>query len=667
MGDNQPALDVAGQTDVGLKRSRNEDYFKVLVPPAGTPQAQQGAFFIVADGMGGMGGGDVASQGAVETILRQFYASERVDYDPLPHLRIALESANVFVRDQAQTVGLARIGATAAGMVLTPTGDALIFNVGDARIYRARGSYIELLTRDQSVLANQLELGLISQEEAKLARNVNVTSYIGQPNPLTPVYNRMQTQAGDIFVICSDGLWDLVEPSEMLNVVQKHSAQKASHKLIAMARQRGAPDNVTVIVVRIGAPPRQNPIALIAAAVALLLVLAGTVFLLTGTDLGRNLLSPPTQAVAIATLTATHNTAVTVQTTGEVGSTEERPSGIQTNVPQTETHGAVIELQTTEPTDQAQVAIALIASPTELPPTATPIPPSPTAVPTQTPTPPPSPTSTETPTSTATATVTRRPTETNTPEPTETSTPRPSETPLPSPTTVVAPTVTLNPTLVTFTPAALPTNTSMPGATPAMTREELMLTVAFEDGVILGSQTTLYILRGVPPDSVRIAARIQLDVGTQVQLLDQLTTPNPDSSTGTLNHIKVVDSLGDSVIGWIPSEALENASPATPRVVIADSMSQGANVRSGDGVLFSVVGGLRPGQSARILGISTSGSGWFYIELPTGSRGWIAPGPVNVEGNLTGVPRIAPPPSPTPTFTPTFTASPDLTLTVPIG
>src|SRR5829696_6766623 len=123
MGDSLPTLDATGKTDVGLKRSRNEDSYKLMIPPPDTPQEKQGALFIVADGMGGMGGGDVASQAAIEELIRHFYTEDLPDFDPMPRVRTALEAANVKVREQAQEVGLPRIGATAAGLVLMPTGD----------------------------------------------------------------------------------------------------------------------------------------------------------------------------------------------------------------------------------------------------------------------------------------------------------------------------------------------------------------------------------------------------------------------------------------------------------------------------------------------------------------------------------------------------------------
>ena len=250
-------LDVAGLTDVGLKRKRNEDHYAYKLPPLDSAQFKQyGAFFVVADGMGGMGGGDAASHTAVDEMLTRYYTPEIPDITPLAALKAALEAANVAVREKAKAMNMPRIGTTGAGLILQPDGEALLWNVGDSRAYRIRKNYIELLTRDQSVLQGQIEGGLISEEDARQARNVNVTAFIGQPTPIQPVYHRTQTHHDDVFVICSDGLWDLVEPHELLSIVQATPAKQATRTLIDLARERGGPDNITVIIVRIGPPPK---------------------------------------------------------------------------------------------------------------------------------------------------------------------------------------------------------------------------------------------------------------------------------------------------------------------------------------------------------------------------------------------------------------------------
>src|SRR5438552_237077 len=127
------SLDAAELTDVGLVREKNEDTSKMLIPPPGMPQEAMGALFMVIDGMGGLGGGDVASRYAVAEIARYYYTDEDEQADPAVRLHAALQSASEVVRAQAPRLGLPRIGATGAGIILTLTGDVIIFNVGDAR------------------------------------------------------------------------------------------------------------------------------------------------------------------------------------------------------------------------------------------------------------------------------------------------------------------------------------------------------------------------------------------------------------------------------------------------------------------------------------------------------------------------------------------------------
>src|SRR5688572_8675227 len=136
------ALDAAELTDVGLVREKNEDTSKMLIPPPGAPQEAMGALFMVVDGMGGLGGGDVASQYAAAEIARHYYTDESTATDPTMRLHAALQAASNVVLEQAPRLGLPRIGATAAGILLSPSGDVVVFNVGDCRVYRIRDGEI---------------------------------------------------------------------------------------------------------------------------------------------------------------------------------------------------------------------------------------------------------------------------------------------------------------------------------------------------------------------------------------------------------------------------------------------------------------------------------------------------------------------------------------------
>jgi serine/threonine protein phosphatase PrpC len=652
MAEELVALDVSGQTDIGLKRQRNEDFCEYRIPTSGSPQYQYGALFIVADGMGGMGGGDVASQTAVKEVMQRYYAPETPEINALASLRAALEAANVAVREQAKQLNRVRIGSTAAGLVLLPAGEALLFNVGDSRVYRVRQSYIELMTHDQSVMQGQIDGGLISEEDARQARNVNVTAFIGQPTPLQPVFRRTQAQLGDIFVICSDGLWDLVEPHELLNAVQRMPAEAAARKLIALARQRGGPDNITVIIVRLGPKPAARRWWLWGVlAAALVLIVAGVIFAATRGGTSGTSTHTPTASQVVAAVAPSTEPTVGVTDTAAAVTTEAAVAAVPPAGP-TETSAGGIVIFTSTPTHTL--------SPTPTRPTATPTnTPKPSA--TRTPTAQPSATRTLRPTITPTLqpsdTATKTPVSTRTPTATlpPTATPQPSATRAPTVTRTIEPTVTLDPSVITWTPAPPPT------ATPTLSPAELMLVWANQDGVALTAETTLYQLyRSSDTEPYTLLDTISLQAGTQVQLLSDTQQPHPTDPTMILRDVLVMDGLNRGIEGWIDQLALENAQPIVPRVTPKEDTD--VNVRSGDSLVFNPIGRLEPGEYALILGVSTRNSDWYRVQLPDGTTGWVASSVVVTVGDVSNLPAAVPPPIPVrPTFTPEPTTAPDVT------
>jgi len=194
MADFSKSLEAFGLTDVGRKRKRNEDFFRYVIPTANTPEEALGAFFVVADGIGGMGFGEEASSVAVNTLLAAYYDLQNPDRDPLNRLKSAMQLANNAVIAKAGELGRTLIGTTASGIIVHPK-EIVLFNVGDARVYRLRGNLIERLSRDQSVLEEQLAQGLITEEEAAQGRNMNVTAFLGQPGGVEPVYRRVNAQS----------------------------------------------------------------------------------------------------------------------------------------------------------------------------------------------------------------------------------------------------------------------------------------------------------------------------------------------------------------------------------------------------------------------------------------------------------------------------------------
>jgi serine/threonine protein phosphatase PrpC len=419
-------LDVAERTDVGLVRKRNEDASKMLIPPPGSPEEAWGALFMVIDGMGGLGGGDVASRYAVQEIARHYYTDGGVDetqtFEPKTRLYKALQAASDTVREQAPLLGLPRIGATAAGVVVSTSGKVLVFSVGDCRVYRLRNGQIEQISRDQSVMQRQIEAGIVPEFSAQSARSSMVTAFLGQPIPLEPNFEEDQAQQNDIYIVCCDGLWSLVDADEIARIVKGAPAEAAAGKLIKLALKRGGHDNVTVIIVRLGKAPSQ---------------LGG--FL-------RRLVA----ALVFAVLLTIGGIALNVFTGGAL-------MGGRGVVPATAT-------PTPSASPSPSPSSSTSPSPSPMPsPTL-----SPTTLPTATMSPSPSPSQTEAPTST------------DTPVPTDTASATlevapvipPPETAAPGATAestgTPAPTVTLNPYVASYTATLRPTKTHTPSATPTL-------------------------------------------------------------------------------------------------------------------------------------------------------------------------------------------------------
>lgn len=472
MADVLSNLDLAALTDVGLKRKQNEDSYRMFVPPPGSREAALGAIFFVADGMGGLGGGDVASKSALDEFVRVYYSSATADFEE--RLDDALESANVFVREQAPRVGLMRIGSTGAGMVLRPTGEAIIFNVGDCRVYRIRGGSIERVSRDQSVMERQLEAGM-SEDDVKATRSSMVTAFLGQPLPLKPVLNRDKVQQGDVYIICSDGLWGLVDYKEIAAALKGTPAHVAAKKLVDLALKRGGNDNITVIIVRIGAAPSAGGLVVPLLLAGLVGAIGIGIAALTGGAINLNNTAPslspsptvlasteaptnppadsaPTTAVpsGLATVAATDpstaNTTVPVAATTPASSESSQPLAVTQG---TSSNGSFMIVATFTSTNTATSTITLTPSVTN---TASRTPRN-TYTATRTATLTLTPSHTATVTSSATKSPTLTPTHTLTPTFTETMTPTPTA----SPSSTITPSPTRTPT-----PTASPSNTPRP-------------------------------------------------------------------------------------------------------------------------------------------------------------------------------------------------------------
>ena len=239
------AIEVGNLTDIGKRRKHNEDYY-------GFFRLGEDEFLaIVADGMGGHASGEIASRMAVE-IIQEVYAKERADQEVLDSLKSAFEVANFSILQKSlEQDELNGMGTTATVLVIKED-QTFVGHMGDSRAYLFRDAAVNQLTKDHSMVNRMVEQGLLSKEEAEhhpqrnviyKALGVNRDADLELIGPL-PVY------LNDIFLLCSDGLTNLVTDEEMLKIVKKESPQKACEKLIQLANKRGGDDNITIQILK---------------------------------------------------------------------------------------------------------------------------------------------------------------------------------------------------------------------------------------------------------------------------------------------------------------------------------------------------------------------------------------------------------------------------------
>ena len=260
------AVEYAGLTVIGHVREHNEDRLGWVVvdgeQPYVTPAEEhnlapavstsvQGFVFAVADGLGGYGGGDVASGMAVEASLGQAQRSLAAGGRIPGILRDAFNRANQTILDAAiEGRGGRKMQSTLSALVITP-GEAHLGHVGDSRVYRRREGELELLTTDHSQVMELLRMHIITPEQAigHPARYALTRSVGGGLMVHTDVRNE-RLEPDDTFLLCSDGLWSNVTSSEIAAALAQPPAETC-RALVDLALERGGEDNATAMVVRV--------------------------------------------------------------------------------------------------------------------------------------------------------------------------------------------------------------------------------------------------------------------------------------------------------------------------------------------------------------------------------------------------------------------------------
>jgi protein phosphatase len=253
----RPGIELANLTDPGCVRERNEDYYCYFEPDDDDAFRARGRLLVVADGMGGHEGGEIASGIAVETV-RQTWSSGAGD--PSELLIAALGKAHAAIQDYAREhPELAGMGTTCTAAALI--GGLLYYgHVGDTRLYLIRGGAIRRVTHDHSLVQRLVDTGVITEAQAAdhPDRNVLVAALgmsgavsVDVPDAAIPL------EPGDTLLICTDGLHGLVSEPELADAATRSEPRQACRQLVQMARDRGGPDNITLQIVRVDGAPAQ--------------------------------------------------------------------------------------------------------------------------------------------------------------------------------------------------------------------------------------------------------------------------------------------------------------------------------------------------------------------------------------------------------------------------
>ena len=247
-------LEFFSATDTGRARSNNED--SVAVDDAT-------ALVVLADGMGGYNAGEVASGMATAFIKSELgrwlaEASENAtDTDVRRAMDICVDNANRAIFNAANSnPQYAGMGTTLVVGVFRES-RLLIGHVGDSRAYRLRAGRLQQITRDHSLLQEQIDAGLITAEQAAFSANKNlVTRAVGVEDTVLLETHLHEVQLGDVYLLCSDGLSDMVDDAGIAQLLQTHeSIESAGPALVEAANEAGGKDNISLILVRAAGGP----------------------------------------------------------------------------------------------------------------------------------------------------------------------------------------------------------------------------------------------------------------------------------------------------------------------------------------------------------------------------------------------------------------------------
>ena len=240
-------MEVYSQTDIGLMRSSNQDYCKTGSLPDGNVWA------VVCDGMGGANGGSTASRIAAETIaeqIKELYNTEKYRNDMEKLIKTAVAIANRRVYDMSLDVySLSGMGTTVV-VAVVKEGRVHIVHAGDSRAYLYENGSLQQITKDHSMVQELVDIGQITQEEARNHPNKNIiTRALGTRENLKTDYNDVKFDKDSVLLICTDGLSNYLTDEDIAVFINESRGEELVGRLVERAKMMGGSDNITVAVI----------------------------------------------------------------------------------------------------------------------------------------------------------------------------------------------------------------------------------------------------------------------------------------------------------------------------------------------------------------------------------------------------------------------------------
>lgn len=239
-------LIVGAASEAGNVRERNEDL--IYIPDRSVAEQSDVVIIAVADGMGGHDRGEVAARIAIDTLLTRF--AEADTDDPVLLLKQAYRTANQAIYDDGSAKGEHNLMGTTLVTAVIRGEDLTVGNVGDSRAYLARAGRLNQVTADHSLVAEQVRMGAMTEDEARGSTHKNIiTRAIGHRERVEVDIFEIKLLPEDRLLLSSDGIHDVLDESEMIEVLTSNEPQEASRELISRALRAGSSDNVSAICV----------------------------------------------------------------------------------------------------------------------------------------------------------------------------------------------------------------------------------------------------------------------------------------------------------------------------------------------------------------------------------------------------------------------------------